>query len=81
MALKSPISPKPSKSKYQSLGYMFGSPRVDLDPNILPTKLDVIKFWMNLVATAKMHPHAPICTHMHPMHPQYAPSAPTCTHR
>ena len=53
MALKSPISPKPSKSKYQSLGYMFGSPRVDLDPNILPTKLDVIQFWMNLADNSR----------------------------
>ena len=32
-------------------------------------------------ATAKMHPHAPRCTRMHPMHQQHAPNASTCTQK
>ena len=53
MASNSPISPKPGKTKYESLGYLFGTPLSELDPNSLPIKLDIIRYWMNLVDTSR----------------------------
>ena len=40
-------------SKYKRLGNLFGEPLTKLDPEFLPKKADVVRFWMSLVDCSK----------------------------
>ena len=40
-------------SKYKRLGNLFGEPLTKLDPEFLPKKADVVRFWMSLVDDSK----------------------------
>ena len=44
--MSSKISPKPSQSKHQQLGPIFGDPISTLDPSSLPNQFQTVKFWM-----------------------------------
>ena len=42
-----------NQTKYEKLGNLFGSPLSKLDPEFLPKKADVIRFWMSLFDDAR----------------------------
>ena len=42
-----------NQTKYERLGNVFGSPLPSLDPECLPKKADVVRFWMSLFDAAR----------------------------
>ena len=48
MSISTPLKPKsPIKTCSQRMGWLFGPPRTNFEPKILPRDIDVIQVWMS----------------------------------